>query len=66
MPSIIRVELPNDSPHGESFNIESEKSFRQFVRSCNRMQHVPAGVKHGELFMIPSKDVVRLRKIEDS
>ncbi len=66
MPSVIRVELPEGSPYGESFDIQSPDSFRGFVRRINRHQLIPAGVRKGEIIMIPSESVVRLHKVSDT
>ena len=66
MPCTVRVELPAESPHGESYEMMSHHSFRDFVKECNNMQMIPAGFRDGHFKMIPAEEIVRLHKLSDN
>ncbi len=63
---IVKVELPHDSPFGDSYYIVTEDmTFKQFEEACNLTGCVPQDNQFFETIYIPLSEIVRYYEVRE-
>jgi hypothetical protein len=65
---IIQVDLPPNSPYGESYNIITldGMTFEQFRKMCNQTNIIPKQDDFEGMIYIPLHEITRYYEVKDS